>query len=68
MRALPSGTTGWENPVTYTPRFSMAAAMSVACRARIGAQLSLDDYLSRHDALYRRAHAARASNTPAEAA
>ncbi len=44
------------------------AALSVACRARIGAQLSLDDYLSRHDALYRRAHAARASNTPAEAA
>lgn len=44
------------------------AALSGACRARIARHLSLQDYIARHDALYRQALAARASNAPAEAA
>ncbi|NHF73093.1 glycosyltransferase [Paracoccus xiamenensis] len=44
------------------------AALSAACRARIIQQLSLPDYITRHDALYRQAWSARASNIPAEAA
>ena len=44
------------------------AALSDAARARIIAQLSVQDYITRHDALYRQARAARAPNAPAEAA
>ncbi|MBA4490843.1 glycosyltransferase [Paracoccus sp. S1E-3] len=44
------------------------AALSAAARARIIQHLSLQDYLTRHDALYRQARAARAPNAPAEAA
>ena len=44
------------------------AALSEAARARIVQHLSLQDYITRHDALYRQARAARAPNAPAEAA
>ena len=44
------------------------AALSAACRARIVQQLSLQDYITRHDALYRQAQAARARHSAAEAA
>ena len=44
------------------------AALSEAARARIVQHLSLQDYITRHDALYRQAGAARAPNAPAEAA
>ena len=44
------------------------AALSEAARARIVQHLSLQDYITRHDALYRQACAARAPNAPSEAA
>ena len=44
------------------------AALSDAARTRIVTQLSVQDYITRHDALYRQARAARAPNAPAEAA
>ncbi len=33
MRALPFGTTGYENPITYTPSASSASAIRVASAA-----------------------------------
>ena len=45
-----------------------ATDSSQAARARIVQSLSLQDYITRHDALYRQACAARAPNAPSEAA
>ena len=44
------------------------AALSAACRARVAQHLSLNDYVTRHDALYRQIRARRALSPPAEAA